>query len=182
LANIGYSTIVESRIRVVILIYGSRLMVLAGDGPIMADSDLDTSRSVVTTYVPAYQKERWRKQAEELDMSQSEFVRSMVQAGRRRYPEGNFDEPDGSRDDGETASTASDSDDRRDDSPSDSRIDRHVVDRLSKDEHTGWEELRDDLATELVDDRLEDALQRLQASNRVQYSGRQGGYTLVEEA
>ncbi|MEZ3114717.1 DUF5805 domain-containing protein [Halobaculum sp. MBLA0147] len=37
----------------------------------------------VTTRVPAYQKEAWRADAEELGMSQSEFVRTMVQAGRR---------------------------------------------------------------------------------------------------
>ncbi|MFB6137951.1 MAG: DUF5805 domain-containing protein [Halobacteriaceae archaeon] len=43
----------------------------------------DTSRTAVQTYVPAYQRETWRTDAEELDMSLSEFVRSMVQAGRR---------------------------------------------------------------------------------------------------
>jgi len=46
---------------------------------------VDTERSVVTTYVPAYQKEAWKTHAEELDMSLSEFVRSMVQAGRRGF-------------------------------------------------------------------------------------------------
>lgn len=41
-----------------------------------------TESTVVKTYIPAYQKEIWKEDAEELDMSQSEFVRTMVQAGR----------------------------------------------------------------------------------------------------
>jgi hypothetical protein len=40
-------------------------------------------RVPVTTRVPGYQKEAWLDDADELDMSQSEFVRTMVQAGRR---------------------------------------------------------------------------------------------------
>jgi hypothetical protein len=39
-------------------------------------------RTPVTTRVPAYQKEVWEDDADELGMSQSEFVRTMVQAGR----------------------------------------------------------------------------------------------------
>ena len=45
----------------------------------------DTSRTQVRTYVPAYQKSEWESHADELDMSQSEFVRTMVQAGRTRF-------------------------------------------------------------------------------------------------
>jgi hypothetical protein len=43
----------------------------------------ETDRTVVKTYVPEYQKDTWRSDAEEMGMSQSEFVRAMVQAGRR---------------------------------------------------------------------------------------------------
>lgn len=61
----------------------------------------------VTTRVPAYQKEAWRADAEELGMSQSEFVRTMVQAGRREL--GLADDPHGgargARDDDTGAST-----------------------------------------------------------------------------
>ncbi len=46
---------------------------------------VDTERTVVTTYVPSYQKTTWEEHAEELDMSLSEFVRTMVQAGRRGF-------------------------------------------------------------------------------------------------
>ncbi len=48
-------------------------------------SDDSTERAVVRTYVPAYQKAHWQDHADELDMSQSEFVRTMVQAGRSGF-------------------------------------------------------------------------------------------------
>lgn len=51
-------------------------------------SDLDTDRAAVRTYVPTYQKGEWERDAEGRDMSLSEFVRCMVQAGRRGF-EGN---------------------------------------------------------------------------------------------
>ena len=153
----------------------------------MPDGDVDTERSVVKTYVPAYQKEQWRRQADELEMSQSEFVRTMVQAGRR-----GFDGFDDGKNDSEESNDADDESlpetetppgndgQSRSPAPGD-RIDEHVVAELSPEKHRSWEALRDDLATELVDDRLEDALQRLQRENRVQYSGRHGGYTLVND-
>jgi predicted Rossmann fold nucleotide-binding protein DprA/Smf involved in DNA uptake len=43
----------------------------------------DDARRAVQTYVPASQRERWLAEADDLDMSQAEYVRSMVQAGRR---------------------------------------------------------------------------------------------------
>ncbi|MDZ7730471.1 MAG: hypothetical protein U5K37_05470 [Natrialbaceae archaeon] len=44
----------------------------------MSESD----RATVRTYIPAYQKDHWAEHADELNMSLSEFVRTMVQAGR----------------------------------------------------------------------------------------------------
>src|SRR6056297_3482271 len=61
-----------------------RLNIIAIDRSAMSDS-ADTSRSTVKTYVPAYQKASWQDHADDLDMSQSEFVRTMVQAGRRGF-------------------------------------------------------------------------------------------------
>lgn len=149
----------------------------------MPDGDVDTERSVVKTYVPAYQKERWQRQADELEMSQSEFVRTMVQAGRRGF--GGFDDGEEETEPKsgsvpQNSGAAQNGTRPRPPAPDD-RIDEHVVNRLSTAEYRSWEALRDDLASELVDERLEDALQRLQRENRVQYSGRHGGYTLVEE-
>jgi len=56
-------------------------------------SDPDGSEPVaVKTRVPRRQKAEWRDHADRLEMSQSEFVRTMVQAGRRGF-EG-VDRPD----------------------------------------------------------------------------------------
>jgi hypothetical protein len=45
----------------------------------------DDERVSVQTYVPASQQEQWRKEADRMDMSQAEYVRTMVQAGRRGF-------------------------------------------------------------------------------------------------
>lgn len=49
------------------------------------NSTANTERTAVKTYIPAYQKEEWAAHADELDMSMSEFIRSMVQAGRKGF-------------------------------------------------------------------------------------------------
>ena len=45
----------------------------------------DTETVRVQSYIPAYQKEIWDDHADTLGMTQSEFIRSMVQAGRRGF-------------------------------------------------------------------------------------------------
>ena len=42
-------------------------------------------RVSVKTSVPEYQKRAWTENADAMDMTQSEFVRTMVQAGRRGF-------------------------------------------------------------------------------------------------
>lgn len=42
-------------------------------------------RAIIKAYPPAFQKEQWVKHAKELGMSQSEYVKTMIQAGRRVY-------------------------------------------------------------------------------------------------
>lgn len=133
----------------------------------------DTSRATVTTYVPAYQKKRWRVHAEKLEMTQSEFVRTMVQAGRRKFevPAGGESGP---------ATEAPTSMENRDD-PSDdpdSGLEERVAAVLSEDDHLSWDELVGRLTAD-IEDRLDETLQRLQAENRVRYSGRRGGYALA---
>ena len=134
----------------------------------------DSDRTTVRTYIPAYQKEQWQAHAEELDMSQSEFVRSMVQAGRSGF------EP--------TASEAAESDAPESDSeephspdatPGGDGLKDRVQEILADGDYYEW----DDLLAELTDDieeRLEDALGELQTNNEVRYSGRHGGYVRDE--
>jgi len=136
-------------------------------------SESDTDRAVVKTYVPAYQKAAWVEHAETLDMSQSEFVRTMVQAGRRDFAVDAFPEADGEAREGGDETTEPASGEPR------SRFEDRVYELL-RDETRSWEELLE-AVTDDVEGRLEDALQSLQADNRVVYSGRNGGYEAVEE-
>lgn len=123
---------------------------------------VDEDRTTVRTYVPAYQKEEWNKHADELDMSLSEFVRTMVQAGRRGFgPDKNPDESDPG-----------------DETPGEDDLEDHLLDLLAREDHHTWEELVNGLTSD-IEDRLDETLDRLQHENRVRYSGRRGGYTLV---
>lgn len=135
------------------------------------DGDIDASRAHVQTYVPEYQKDEWVREADAMDMSLSEFVRSMVQAGRSDISPDTVDV----RRAGEEESVASLSSDP---DPQGSGLDDRVVDILEADAFYEWDELVAAL-TDDVEERLEDALQELQAEGRVQHSGRNGGYTLV---
>ena len=136
-----------------------------------SDGGVDTSRAHVQTYVPEYQKDEWAREAEAMDMSLSEFVRSMVQAGRSDI---SADADVGSSDSaGEPAGTPSSTPD-----PGGSGLEDRVVDILDSDGFHDWDELVAAL-TDDVEERLEDALQDLQSEGQVQYSGRNGGYTLV---
>ncbi|SFC00000.1 hypothetical protein SAMN05444422_103431 [Halobiforma haloterrestris] len=127
----------------------------------MSDS-ADTSRKTVKTYVPAYQKEEWQSHADELDMSQSEFVRTMVQAGRRGFEPG--DEEPGSPDA----------------NPGGDGLETRVLELLSADTYS-WDELLEAVSDD-IESRLDDALEELQAKNEIRYSGRHGGYTTVGDS
>jgi len=132
--------------------------------------DPDTDRAVVKTFVPSYQKDEWKRHADDLDMSQSEFVRTMVQAGRRGFDlESESDEPE-SRAEGASGGP----------NPRGDGLETRLLDRLASDEYLSWDQLVEALAGDF-EDRLEETLQRLQNENRVQYSGREGGYTVVSD-
>lgn len=131
----------------------------------------DTTRTKVETYLPAYQKERWKNHAEELGMSQSEFVRTMVQAGRRGFG------ADEARDTGErNDSSRNPAEPRsRDATPRGNDLECRILDAL-EDGPCSWEELVERMTDDL-EERLDATLERLQQENRVRYSGRNGGYT-----
>ncbi|TYT61165.1 DUF5805 domain-containing protein [Natrialba swarupiae] len=125
----------------------------------MAESP-DTERTSVSTYLPAYQKVEWESHAEELGMSQSEFVRTMVQAGRKGF------------DSASEKPTSEGSD------PGGNALERRVLELLSTDTYS-WDELLDAVSDD-IESRLDDAIGELQADNRIRYSGRHDGYVLVE--
>lgn len=132
----------------------------------MTDAD-DTERTVVKTHVPAYQKRIWVDHAEGLEMSQSEFLRTMVQAGRKGF------EPT------EGASNGDGSDERE--TATDADLETRVESTLAGSDPLSWEQLVAAL-TDNLEDRLDGALQTLQEENRVRYNGRDGGYTLNDRS
>jgi hypothetical protein len=140
----------------------------------MATEDLDTDRATVSTYVPAYQKQRWADHADRLGMSQSEFVRTMVQAGRREFA------VEGAEIESETAEIEGRKDPSRTSNPRGEAFEDRVVETLSGAGYLSWDELVASL-TDNIEGRLDETLQELQADNVVQYSGRHGGYSLAAE-
>ncbi|AUX09978.1 hypothetical protein AArcSl_2356 [Halalkaliarchaeum desulfuricum] len=124
----------------------------------------EDKRVAVKTYVPAYQKKRWREHADQLGMSQSEFLRTMVQAGRR-----GFDLAEKSEEGGPDTTN-----------PGGNVLESRIHDLLESEGTLDWDELREELAVDL-EDRMDEALSALQDRNQVKYSGRDGGYTLTDE-
>lgn len=124
------------------------------------EDGVDTSRKSVKTYVPAFQKAEWERHADRLDMSLSEFVKTMVQAGRRGF------EPKSVEPVSEGAT------------PGGNMLETEVLERLS-DEPLTWEQLLT-AVTDEVESRLDRTLDDLQSADRVRYSGRDGGYVLVD--
>lgn len=121
-------------------------------------------RVPVRTYVPEYQRDLWDEAADELDMSRSEFVRTMVQAGRRAFDLPTSNQP-------ETA----------DESIDGQEIERQVLELLEDNQPRDWDELFAELTDE-IGDALDAALQSLQQANRITHSGREGGYLLLEDS
>jgi len=127
-------------------------------------------RVSVQTYVPADQREMWRQEAADMDMSQAEYVRSMVQAGRR-----GFDLVG----DGERTVTAEDRS-SSDVYPGDSALKDRILEVLRNAEVADWDDVRDGV-TDDIDERIDGALSELQAEDAIRYSGRRDGYVVVED-
>ena len=156
------------------------MKVLAAERQNMATEDVDTARTTVKTYVPAYQRAEWDAHAEELDMSRSEFVRSMVQAGRRGFGAVDGEGEDEERDSGvrrPSGDVAGDGTRTGDDEERPFEV--QILNALSRAEFLSWEELVEAVTSD-IEDQLETTLQDLQADNRVRYSGPNGGYTIDE--
>ena len=140
-------------------------MYTASVGSTMSQSD----RVSVQTYVPAAQLDRWREEADELDMSQAEYVRTMVQAGRRSF-------------DLETGGAGGPTDEpgSPDTTPGGDGLKDRILDVLDESGVTGWEMLLS-AVTDDFEARLEDALQELRKEGRVRHSPREGGYAVVDD-
>lgn len=138
-----------------------------------ADSGEDTSKVVVQTYLPEYQRDEWDAHADDLDMSRSEFVKTMVQAGRRGFEGAPRPESDPAPPSPSANSTPTQSDSAQ----ASDTLKETIIEALSAQSHLSWDELLT-AVTDDIESQLEETLQELQAEDRVRYSGRHGGYTL----
>lgn len=131
------------------------------------DGDVDTARTHVQTYVPAYQKEEWAREADAMNMSLSEFVRTMTQAGKRGFDEAvESDRTEKSR-----PTPSSDADSQG------SRLEDRVRSVLPEDEYLDWDELVD-AVQEDFEIALGEAIDELVAAGEIEHRhGR--GYSLA---
>jgi len=129
----------------------------------------DSERVHVQTYVTSAQRERWREEAAELDMSNAEYVRTMVQAGRRSF-ELYTEADEGAVEEGGSS----------DATPGVDGVKDRVLDVLDEEEFADWDALLAGV-TDDIEARLENALEELQSSDRIRYSGRHGGYTVIDD-
>lgn len=130
----------------------------------MADSDGeddDSERVSARTYLPEYQRDIWDDDADRLDMTRSEFIRSMVQAGRRGFT---GDEAPGAGDAGDDRLPAI--------------AGEAVLTALDQLDTVRYEELREILVEDMTR-ALDAALDELQAENTIIHT-RDEGYTLVD--
>ena len=120
--------------------------------------------------VPSYQKSEWKDHADRLDMGQSEFIRTMIQAGRRGFE---------TSDDGGYETNPSDPHEGAT-NPGGEGLETKVQTVLLDEGVMSWDQLVERLAGDF-EDRLETALDDLQTHNLIRYSGRDGGYVLADD-
>ena len=134
-------------------------------------SEPHTDRTEVRVKLPRYQKERWAADAEELGMSQAEFVRTMVQAGRS----GLSLDAEATPTEGAVEDPPSEGVDPRGDG-----LEDRVLEVLRQEGVMSWDALLEAVVGDL-EDRLDETMGDLQQSGRVRFSGRDGGYVLTDE-
>ena len=128
-------------------------------------------RVSVQTYVPAAQRQVWRSEAVEMEMSQAEYVRTMVQAGRRSFDLGDGESTGRRTGEGVGSPNAN---------PEGSGLKDRVLDVLETEDVDDWKDIRA-AVTDDIDDRLEEALSELQGEDAIRYSGRRDGYVVVDD-
>lgn len=131
-------------------------------------------RVPVQTYVSSTQREQWREEAETLDMSQAEYVRTMVQAGRRGFEL-----------DGDGRSSESESENRLEGgsthaTPRVEGLKDRVLAIVREEAYPDWEVLLAGVTGD-IEERLESVLEELQNDGRIQYNGRHDGYVVTND-
>lgn len=117
-----------------------------------------SERISVKTYVPADQKRAWERHADELNMSMSEFIRTMVQSGRQPFDVERSAEIDAT--------------------PGVDDVETVVLDVIESGGAT-WEELTEHVVGD-IEAQIEIALTELQQSGTVIHNGRTGRYEILD--
>lgn len=128
-------------------------------------------RTTVRTYVPKHQYETWADEANSMDMSLSEFVRSMVQAGRRGF------DLEGSN--GKNHSTPEEGHLQASD-PRGQGLEDRVLSTLDSEGVAEWDVLVEELSGDF-EEQLESALDALMESGEIKLDHRRGGYRRRDE-
>jgi len=123
----------------------------------------EQDRASIMTYIPQYQKDIWVEHAAALGMSQSEFVRTMVQAGRRDFPVDTLEKSEPAP----SESTVEPQD-----------LEHRVLTLIDDAQVLTWDALLAELRGDIESD-LEATLATLQTANQIRYDGRKGGYVSV---
>lgn len=122
-------------------------------------------RVVVKTSVSPAMKAEWQAHADDLDMTQTAFVKAMVQAGRHKI--------DPTR--GVTARSV-----ENDETPGVEHYKSVILDVLADDDYTSWDNLVGEVTAD-VETKVEAAIEALQQANQIRYSGRHSGYILTAD-
>lgn len=139
-----------------------------------SDSNANGSPETVRLSVPEYQLDEWAAHAEALEMSTNEFVRSMVQAGRRGFDESAPDVLGRTDTEGEAGVAT----DPAGDGPTNG-LRTELLAVLSASEYRSWDDLSESVVDE-IEAALDAELRSLLDEGRVDHSPREDGYRLVE--
>lgn len=142
-------------------------MWVAREGSSMATEDVE--RTSVRTYVPAYQKEEWTAHADELEMSLSEYVRTMVQAGKRGFD--GVDEP--------AEDPSPEEPGPGDATPGVDGLESSVLEALDNGPRE-FDEIVDVVADDFRRD-VDEVLGRLEDQDRVEHDRLEGGYRVTDD-
>jgi hypothetical protein len=143
---------------------------------------MSEDRVPVTTRVPGDQKAVWLDDADELGMSQSEFVRTMVQAGRRELDlAGDASGSAGSSNDESKPGDSSGPVEPRSPgvAPGGDGLEDRVLAVLESEGVCSWDELLETVVGDF-EEQLDETMSELIESGPVTHSGLEGGYVLDE--
>lgn len=130
----------------------------------MSNGDRSGQENAIT-YVPGHQKREWKAHADELGMSLSEYLRTMVQSGRRGFLDTDSSEP---VEEGPAGGS----------NPGGEALETTIQEILRQNEVTTWEELVETVSDD-IEARIETVLEDLQSANRIKHSPRENGYVYL---